>query len=275
MTAGNGPFRRRRQTVPNDHGPRDRDSLERGKRNAILSVREEILLECRKIPFASETACAGLAKYAECRTSDDSRREASAMTIYSLGDARPEFPEDGEFWIAPNASVIGKVRLKRNAGVWFGAVLRGDNEWIEIGEDSNVQDNSVIHTDPGQPTIVGSHVTVGHKVILHSAIVGDFTLVGMGSTILSGAKIGSNCLIGANTLVPEGKEIPPGSLVLGQPARIVREVSEAQVALIRMSAEVYVQNQRRFRAQLAALDASPTSPACAARSSTPARGDRN
>ena len=170
------------------------------------------------------------------------------MTIYSLGDARLEFPVDGEFWIAPNASVIGKVRLKRNASVWFGAVLRGDNEWIEIGENSNVQDNSVIHTDPGQPTIVGTHVTVGHKVILHSAIVGDFTLVGMGSTILSGAKIGSNCLIGANTLIPEGKEIPPRSLVVGQPARVVREVSEAQIALIRMSAEVYVQNQRRFRA---------------------------
>src|SRR5690242_20008331 len=147
------------------------------------------------------------------------------MTIYSLGDARLEFPEDGEFWIAPNASVIGKVRLKRNASVWFGAVLRGDNEWIDIGENSNVQDNSVIHTDPGQPTILGTHVTVGHKVILHSAIIGDFTLVGMGSTILSGAKIGSNCLIGANTLIPEGKEIPPRSLVLGQPARIVREVS--------------------------------------------------
>jgi carbonic anhydrase/acetyltransferase-like protein (isoleucine patch superfamily) len=183
---------------------------------------------------------------------DDSRGDARGMTIYSLGDARPEFPEDDEFWIAPNASVIGRVRLKRNSSVWFGVVLRGDNEWIEIGENSNVQDNSVIHTDIGQPTIVGANVTIGHNVILHSAIVGAFTLVGMGSTILSGAKIGSFCLIGANTLIPEGKEIPPNSLVLGQPARIVREVSEPQRALIRMSAEVYVQNHRRFRAQLAA-----------------------
>lgn len=173
------------------------------------------------------------------------------MAIYSLGDARPEFPEEGDFWIAPDAIVIGRVRLKRNASVWFGAVLRGDNEWIEIGENSNVQDNSVIHTDIGQPTIVGTHVTIGHSVILHSATVADFVLVGMGSTILSGARIGSYSLIGANTLVPEGKEIPPNSLVLGQPARIVREVSEAQRALIRMSAEVYVQNHRRFRAQLA------------------------
>jgi len=172
------------------------------------------------------------------------------MTIYSLGDARPEFPAEDEFWIAPNASVIGRVRLGRNASIWFGAVLRGDNEWIEVGENSNVQDNSVIHTDIGLPTSVGANVTIGHNVILHSATVGAFTLVGMGSTILSGARIGSFCLIGANTLIPEGKEIPPNSLVLGQPARIVREVSEAQRALIRMSAEVYVQNHRRFRAQL-------------------------
>ncbi|HLY07511.1 MAG TPA: gamma carbonic anhydrase family protein [Rhizomicrobium sp.] len=173
------------------------------------------------------------------------------MTIYALGEARPEFPEAGDFWIAPDASVIGRVRLRRNASIWFGAVLRGDNEWIEIGENANVQDHTVVHTDIGQPTTVGANVTIGHSVILHSATVADFVLVGMGSTILSGAKIGSWSLIGANTLVPEGKEIPPNSLVLGQPARIVREVSEAQRALIRMSAEVYVQNHRRFRAQLA------------------------
>lgn len=175
------------------------------------------------------------------------------MTIYSLENARPEFPDRDEFWVAPDASIIGRVRLKRNASVWFGAVLRGDNEWIEIGENSNVQDNSVIHTDIGQPTIVGTHVTIGHSVILHSATVADFVLIGMGSTILSGAKIGSYCLIGANTLIPEGREIPARSLVLGQPARIVREVSEAQQALIRMSAEVYVQNHRRFRAHLSSI----------------------
>jgi carbonic anhydrase/acetyltransferase-like protein (isoleucine patch superfamily) len=172
------------------------------------------------------------------------------MTVYMLGDTRPELPEAGEFWIAPDAAVIGKVRLLRNASVWFGAVLRGDNEWIEIGENSNVQDNSVIHTDPGQPATVGANVTIGHNVILHSVTIGDNALIGMGSTLLSGARIGSNCLIGANTLVPEGKEIPPNSLVLGQPARVVRQVSEQQIALIGMSAEVYVQNHRRFRAQL-------------------------
>ena len=175
------------------------------------------------------------------------------MPVYALGEARPEFPGGDEFWVAPDASLIGRVRLRRNASVWFGAVLRGDNEWIEIGENSNVQDLSVIHTDPGQPTIIGANVTVGHKVILHSATVADFTLVGMGSTILSGARIGTNCVIGANTLIPEGKEIPPNSLVLGQPARIVREVSDAQAALIRMSAAVYVANFRRFRAQLTSL----------------------
>lgn len=173
------------------------------------------------------------------------------MAIWSLGDAKPEFPDDDEFWVAPNASIIGRVRLRRNASVWFGAVLRGDNEWIEIGENSNVQDNSVIHTDIGMPTIVGANVTIGHNVILHSASIADFTLVGMGSTVLSGAKIGSYCLIGANTLIPEGSEIPPNSLVLGQPAKVIRQVSEAQQALIRISAEVYVMNHRRFRAELA------------------------
>ena len=175
------------------------------------------------------------------------------MSVYALGDTRPEFPESGEFWIAPDASVIGRVRLKRNASAWFGAVLRGDNEWIEIGENSNIQDNSVIHTDIGQPATVGANVTIGHSVILHSATVADFVLVGMGSTILSGARIGSYCLIGANTLVPEGKDIPPHSLVLGQPARVIREISETQMTLIRMSAEVYVRNHRRFRAELATV----------------------
>src|SRR5579863_10194773 len=183
-------------------------------------------------------------------TAADDSQELAKMGIWTLGDAKPEFPDEDEFWIAPTASIIGRVRLRRNASVWFGAVLRGDNEWIEIGENSNVQDNSVIHTDIGMPTIVGANVTIGHNVILHSAIVADFTLVGMGSTVLSGAKIGSYCLIGANTLIPEGKEIPPNSLVLGQPARVIRQVSDAQQALIRMSAEVYVMNHRRFRAEL-------------------------
>jgi len=171
------------------------------------------------------------------------------MPIYALGDVSPEFPGE-EFWVAPNATLIGRVRLLRHASVWFGAVLRGDNEWIVVGEYSNVQDNSVIHTDPGQPVMIGSNVTIGHNVTLHSAVIGDNTLIGMGSTVLSGAKIGPNCLVGANTLIGEGKEIQANSLVLGQPARIVRQLDAAQLALIRMSAEVYARNYQRFRAQL-------------------------
>lgn len=176
------------------------------------------------------------------------------MSIYALGDARPEFPPGGEYWVAPNASLIGRVRLLRGASVWFGAVLRGDNEWIVIGENSNVQDNSVIHTDPGQPVTLGANVTIGHNVIIHSAVIGDNSLIGMGSTVLSGARIGADCLVGANSLVPEGREIPANSIVFGQPARVVREIDDAHRSLIRMSAEVYVLNHRRFREQLSALD---------------------
>jgi carbonic anhydrase/acetyltransferase-like protein (isoleucine patch superfamily) len=176
------------------------------------------------------------------------------MTIYALGDAVPEFPPGGEYWVAPTATLIGRVRLHRHASVWFGAVLRGDNEWIDVGENSNVQDNSVIHTDPGQGTIIGRNVTVGHKVILHSATIGDNTLVGMGSTILTGAKIGSHCLIGANTLIAEGKEIPSGSLVLGAPGRVVRSLSEAQLAMLKIAADVYVLNYQRFRHELRAAE---------------------
>jgi carbonic anhydrase/acetyltransferase-like protein (isoleucine patch superfamily) len=172
------------------------------------------------------------------------------MATYTLGGATPEFPENGEFWVAPNASVIGMVRLRRHASIWFGAVLRGDNDWIEVGENSNVQDNSVIHVDPGQPVTIGANVTIGHKVILHSATVGDATLIGMGSTILSGARIGANCIVGANALITENKEIPPNSLVLGHPARVVRELNDAQRLLILRSAEIYVRNYQRFRAEL-------------------------
>jgi carbonic anhydrase/acetyltransferase-like protein (isoleucine patch superfamily) len=175
------------------------------------------------------------------------------VTIYALGGVTPVFPERGEYWVAPDASLIGRVRLLRNASVWFGAVLRGDNDWIVIGENSNVQDNSVLHTDPGQPVTIGSNVTIGHKVIVHSATIGDNTLIGMGSTVLTGARIGANCLIGANALILEEKEIPANSLVLGQPARVVRQLDEQQIATIRISAEIYVLNYRRFRAELLAI----------------------
>ncbi|HEX3665086.1 MAG TPA: gamma carbonic anhydrase family protein [Rhizomicrobium sp.] len=176
------------------------------------------------------------------------------MAIYALGAAKPEFPADGNCWVAPNASVIGMVRLRSHASIWFGAVLRGDNDWIEVGENSNVQDISVIHTDPGLPVVIGANVTIGHNVVLHSAIVGDNTLIGMGSTILSGAKIGAHCIVGAGALITENKEIPANSLVVGQPGRVVRQLEDAQRQLILKSAEIYVKNYQRFRSELQLLD---------------------
>jgi carbonic anhydrase/acetyltransferase-like protein (isoleucine patch superfamily) len=176
------------------------------------------------------------------------------MPIYALDGVEPELPSDGSYWVAPNAVLIGRVRLMKNASVWFGAVLRGDNDWITIGENSNIQDNSVCHTDPGQPVTLGSNVTVGHNVILHSTTVGDNSLVGMGSTLLNRSKIGSNCLIGANSLIAESKEFADGSLIVGSPARVVRQLSEPQLAIMKISSEVYVQNYQRFRGGLKRLD---------------------
>ena len=172
------------------------------------------------------------------------------MPIYSLAGVSPELPPEGEYWIAPSAVLIGKVRLLKNASVWFGSVLRGDADWITVGENSNVQDNSVIHADPGEPTVIGANVTVGHRVILHGTNIGDNTLIGMGSTLLNRSKIGKNCLIGANSLISEGKEIPDGSLVLGSPGRVVRPLTEPQIAYLKISADVYVQNSKRFRDEL-------------------------
>lgn len=169
------------------------------------------------------------------------------MPVYALEGVAPEFPEGNAYWVAPSAVLIGRVRLLNNASVWFGAVLRGDNDWIVVGENSNVQDNSVIHTDPGLPTTIGANVTVGHRVILHSTTIGDNSLIGMGSTLLNRSRIGRNCLIGANTLISEGKNIPDGSLVLGSPGRVVRQLSENELAMLKLSAEVYVNNYRRFR----------------------------
>jgi carbonic anhydrase/acetyltransferase-like protein (isoleucine patch superfamily) len=176
------------------------------------------------------------------------------MGIYALGDWTPELPSGAEYWVAPDAVVVGRVRLRRNASVWFGAVLRGDNDWIELGENSNIQDNSVVHTDPGQPTIIGASVTVGHKVILHSATVGDNSLIGMGAILLNRCRIGRNCLVGAGTIITEGKEIPDNSMVIGAPGRVVRQLTEPQLALLKMSSEVYVKNFQRFRDSLKKLD---------------------
>ena len=168
---------------------------------------------------------------------------------YRLGSA--EVDCHAESWIAPGASVIGKVRLDKGASVWFGAVLRGDNELIHIGEDSNVQDGTVMHTDMGSPLTLGKGVTVGHNAMLHGCSVGDYSLVGINAVILNGAKIGKNCIIGANALVPEGKEIPDGSLVVGSPGKVVRELNDSQKLMLKASAEHYVQNARRYARDLA------------------------
>jgi carbonic anhydrase/acetyltransferase-like protein (isoleucine patch superfamily) len=175
------------------------------------------------------------------------------MPIYALEGVALELPADGEYWIAPTAVVVGRVQLMKNASVWFGAVLRGDNDLILIGENSNIQDNAVVHTDPGQPVTVGANVTVGHGVILHSARVGDSSLIGMGATLLNRSRIGKNCIVGANALVTEGKEFGDGMLIVGSPARAIRPLGEAELALLKASAEVYVANWRRFRDSLNVL----------------------
>ncbi len=166
------------------------------------------------------------------------------MAIYALDGVRPEL--DADCWIAPDAILLGKVRVLKGASVWFGAVLRGDNDWITIGPNSNVQDLSVIHTDPGKPVTLGAGVTVGHRVIIHSATVGDNSLVGMGAILLNEARIGRNSLVGAGALVTEGKQFEDGKLILGSPAKAMRELTDEQIAGLRLSSEVYVANGRRF-----------------------------
>ncbi len=175
------------------------------------------------------------------------------MTLYALDGIAPQLPEEGACWVAPDAVLIGKIRLERNASVWFGAVLRGDNEWIAVGEGSNVQDGAVLHTDPGLKLSIGRNCTIGHKAILHGCTIGDNTLIGMGATILNGARIGSNCLIGANALVTEGKVIPDNSLVMGAPAKVVRELDAEAVAGLSKAAANYVRNWQRYAKGLIAL----------------------
>ena len=172
------------------------------------------------------------------------------MSVYNLGNVTPLLPDDDEYWIAPNAAVMGKVILHKNASVWFGATLRGDNDPITLGEGSNVQDGSVLHTDTGSPLTIGKNVTVGHMVMLHGCTIGDNTLVGIGSIILNGAKIGKNCLIGANCLITEGKEIPDNSLVMGAPGKVVRELSPEQAARMAAGSHHYVENWKRYRREL-------------------------
>ncbi len=172
------------------------------------------------------------------------------MSVYALDGVRVETPADGAFWIAPNATVIGRVVLHRNASVWFNAVLRGDNEPIVIGENSNVQDGAVLHTDVGSPLTVGRDVTIGHLAMLHGCEVGDGSLIGIGAVVLNGAKIGRGCLVGAKALIGEGKEIPDGSMVLGAPGRVVRTLDAESRAQLSAGAAHYVANWRRYAAGL-------------------------
>lgn len=165
--------------------------------------------------------------------------------IYTLGDRAPEFEGAGHF-VADSASIIGSVRLKDKASIWFNCVLRGDNDWLVVGERSNIQDGSVLHTDPGIKLVVGDGVTVGHKVMLHGCEIGNDSLIGIGSTVLNGAKIGKNSLVGAHALITENKVFPDGSLILGAPANVVRKLTDEERALIRRSAAVYVDNAERF-----------------------------
>ena len=165
--------------------------------------------------------------------------------IYDLKKNVPEISADS--WVAPNAIIIGKVKLEKNSSIWFNAVLRGDIEKIAIGENSNIQDGSVLHTDPGCPLTVGKGVTVGHMVMLHGCEISDDTLIGIGSTILNKAKIGKNCIIGANTLVTENKTIPDNSLVLGSPGKVIRKVTDEEIKVIRENAKHYVKNSKRYK----------------------------
>jgi carbonic anhydrase/acetyltransferase-like protein (isoleucine patch superfamily) len=166
--------------------------------------------------------------------------------IYELDGVRPALPDDGKYWIAPTAAVIGKVRLRSDSSIWFGAVLRGDNEWIELGERSQIQDNATLHTDLGFPLVIGPDCVIGHNVILHGCTIGANCLIGMGAIVLNGAVIGANSLVGAGALVTEGKSFPERSLIVGAPARAVRSLDDAAVKMIAGGADIYVRNHRRF-----------------------------
>ena len=172
------------------------------------------------------------------------------MPIYELNGQGPEFPADNSHWIAETAVLVARVRMKSMTSIWFGAVLRGDNDPITIGRDTNIQDGSVLHSDPGEPLTIGDGVTVGHMVMLHSCEIGDDTLIGIGAVVLGRARIGKNCLIGANTLITEGRVIPDGSLVMGQPGRVVRTLEPGQIEALRASSAHYVGNWKRYARDL-------------------------
>ena len=170
------------------------------------------------------------------------------MPIYSLDGIRPDIADNA--YVAPSAQIIGNVKMADHSSVWFGAVIRGDNDLIEIGARTNIQDNSVLHTDPGIPLIIGDGVIVGHRVMLHGCKIGENTLIGIGVTILNGAVIGKNCIIGAHSLITEGKVIPDGSMVVGSPGRIIKSLTEQHFQMLRINSEVYVANAKRFNQNL-------------------------
>lgn len=171
--------------------------------------------------------------------------------IYDLGGDTPMLGEG--VWVAPDANVIGRIILRAKASVWFGATLRGDNEEIVVGAGTNIQENCVLHTDMGFPLTIGENCTIGHKVMLHGCTIGDESLIGMGATVLNGAKVGKNCLIGAGALVTEGNEIPDGSLVLGAPGKVVRELDAQAIQRLKASAIHYQENAARFASSLTPL----------------------
>ncbi|HSO46501.1 MAG TPA: gamma carbonic anhydrase family protein [Rhizobiaceae bacterium] len=168
------------------------------------------------------------------------------MPIYSLDGISPKLPPEGKYFIAPDAHVIGNVELGEDVGIWFGAVLRGDNEPIRIGKGSNVQEGAMFHTDPGFPLVIGEGCTIGHHAIIHGAIIGDNSLVGMGASVLNGVRRGRHCLVGANALVTENKEFPDNSLIVGAPARAIRTLDGQAVDRLELSAAHYVENYKRF-----------------------------
>ena len=168
------------------------------------------------------------------------------MPIYEIDGHAPELPGAGQYWVADTAVLIGRVRLKRDASVWFGAVLRGDNEWIELGEGSQIQDNSTLHTDPGFPMVIGSNCVIGHNVILHGCTIGDNCLIGMGAIMMNGVKIGNNSLVGAGSVVPEGKSFPDNSLIVGSPAKAIRTLDDRLIEMIRGGADIYVKRSKQY-----------------------------
>ena len=172
------------------------------------------------------------------------------MPIYNLGDKKPKLPADGSYWVAPNAHVIGNVILGNDVGIWFGSVLRGDNDVIQLGNQTNIQENTIIHVDPNTPVNIGNNCTIGHNAIIHGCKIGNNTLIGMGAIILNNAKIGNNCLVGAGALVTENKEFEDGSMIIGSPAKAIKKLSQDMINDMTRSSKHYVSNFKKFTQEM-------------------------